>query len=117
MSERTIISVEGPASPAATVPFARGGGLFLDGDHAAPQPVQLTYDDGLSALVFQTGDVVQTWPYDAIRQVRDQAGGDQTVLRLMSDPTARLILRDAVDRQLIRSRAKTLAGYVSHVRR
>jgi hypothetical protein len=44
-------------------------------------------------------------------------GGDLTILRLKSYPTARLILTDAADRQLIPSRAEELDVYVSNVSR
>lgn len=44
-------------------------------------------------------------------------GGDLTILRLKSYPTARLILTDAADRQLIPSRAEKLDVFVSNVSR
>ena len=108
MSEKTIISVG--TTPQAEV---TGHGFFLNGDTAIPSAVTLTYDHDRQALAW--GD--QVWPYADIRQIRDQAGEDQIVLRLKSDPTARLILSDPDDHFLIRSRAKNLRRYVSHVKR
>lgn len=108
MTERTVISVSG--APQQTV---YGQGAYFDGDNAVPRAVTFSYDDDRKALVW--GDTV--WPYDEIRQIRDQAGDDQIVLRLAGDPTARLILTDRDDHFLITSRARKLRRYASHVRR
>lgn len=110
MSERTIISV-GASAPQ----IVQGCGLYLDGDKATPVPVTFVYDDAKQALVW--GDGAQVWPYGDIRKMRDQAGGDQIVLRLTSDPVARLILTQPEDRTLIASRARALGRYISHVNR
>jgi len=72
MIERTIISVgDGPQET------VYGQGAYLDGDVAVPQPVVFIYDDAQRALVWDD----QRWPYDDLRQIRDQAGDDQIVLR------------------------------------
>lgn len=110
MTERTIISV-GAAAPN----IVQGRGVFLDGDHATPREVVFTYDDARAALVWGAGQHV--WPYVEIRALRDQAATDQLAVRRVSDPTQRLILRDAQDDLLIRARAKQIDRYVSHVHR
>ena len=110
MSERTVINVG--AAPLVNV---QGRGQYLDGDKAAPRDVTFTYDDTRQALVWDGG--AQIWHYSEIRQIRDQAGGDQIVLRTKSDPVARLVLNDPDDRLLIGTRAKNLGRYVSHVKR
>lgn len=110
MSERTIINV------GATAPeIVQGRGMYLDGDHATPRHVVFTYDDARQALVWDDG--AQVWPYADIRKIRDQAGGDQAVLRRVSDPVARLVLTNAEDLHLIGTRAQRLGRYVSHVKR
>lgn len=108
MTERTIIAV-GAAAPE----HVQGQGVFLDGDRATPRDIVFTYDDAQRALVWG-GHV---WPYGDIRRIRDQAGADQMVLRLVGDPTQRLILTTPEDHMLIRSRARRIDKYVSHVKR
>jgi len=108
MIERTIISVgDGPQET------VYGQGAYLDGDVAVPQPVVFIYDDAQRALVWDD----QRWPYDDLRQIRDQAGDDQIVLRRSADPTARLILTNRDDQFLVTSRAKKLKRFASPVRR
>lgn len=108
MTDRTIISVGGP-----DIGPVQGQGAFLDGDRAAPRDVTFTYDDAQQALTWDD----QVWPYTDIRQIRDQAGDDQMVLRLASDPTARLVVANPDDHLLIGARAKKRHHYVSHVKR
>lgn len=116
MTDRTIITVDGPISPAEPPRRVMGRGLYLDGDIAQPRAAQIEYDDAAQALVIQHAAQRLTWPYGDIRALRDQAG-DQLVLRLAHDPTQRLIVDTADDRALIRARAKQMHRYASHVRR
>ncbi|EAR49463.1 hypothetical protein OG2516_08596, partial [Oceanicola granulosus HTCC2516] len=63
-----------------TPPRFRGHGIYLDGTSAAARATALSFDDATGELVLE--DVGARWPYDEIRRLRDQAGGDQAVLRL-----------------------------------
>lgn len=117
MTERTVITVDGPISPNAAPRVLEGMGQYLDGDHAVPQDVRFTYDDAAQSLVVHTKGRSENWRYADIRSLRDQAGDDTLILRLHDDPTARLILRDGTDRQLVRARAKFLHKRAQTVRR
>ena len=101
MTGRAIITV-GATAPARVW----GQALFLDGEHAAPQTVDFHYDDRHRALIWGNGSVA--WPYDDIRVLPDQAGDDLMVLHRASNPVRRLVLTDAEDRRLIRTRARSL---------
>lgn len=116
MSDRTIILVDGPTAPNSPTHQVIGQGHFLDGDRATAAPVAFTFEDTSQALVIAAPDGPVTWPYSEIRAMRDQAGPDQMVLRLLGDLTTRLILTDPDDQLLLRARAKRLGRYVSHVR-
>jgi Zn-dependent protease with chaperone function len=113
MTERTVIHVgENPD-------LHLGFGDYFDGDTAVRQSVEVTVDDDMRALILtpEGGDPLR-WPYDDIRLVRDQAGGDLMTLRLAApetdgmqwrgEPTQRLILRNSDDMMILRSRAKQL---------
>ncbi|EAR49802.1 hypothetical protein OG2516_08608 [Oceanicola granulosus HTCC2516] len=89
-----------------TPPRFRGHGIYLDGTSAAARATALSFDDATGELVLE--DVGARWPYDEIRRLRDQAGGDQAVLRLADDPVRRLVLSAADDIRLVRSRARRL---------
>jgi len=103
MTERTRITV----GPDPGLFLARG--LYLDGDRPMPIPVSLRVDDDAGALtVTEQGRAPVQWPFSEIRALRDQAGGDQMVLRLAGDPTPRLILPDAGDHVIIRSRCRRI---------
>jgi len=116
MSERTIINVDGPTSFTDQARVVEGQGIYLDGDRAIPQKVQFRYDDATQTLVIFTLDGLQTWPYTALRELRDQAGDDTLILRLQDDPTTRLIIQNTEDRRLIRARAKRLHKRAKTVR-
>ncbi|SLN28955.1 M48 family metallopeptidase [Pseudooctadecabacter jejudonensis] len=116
MTDRTIITVDGPASPAAPPRRVTGRALFFDGDTAQPVPVAIGYSDADQTLTFAHRGEGYRWPYADLRALRDQAG-DQMVLRLRGDPTMRLLIDTEDDRALIRARAKRLGRFVSHVRR
>ena len=86
-----------------------GHARYLDGDRPVPRPVALAFDDEARALVLQSGgEALSRWPYDDLRAVRDQAGGDQLVLRLRDDPTRRLVVTDPETIRVIEARADRL---------
>lgn len=70
---------------------------YFDGAHAVPSQVTLTVDEDTLCLVglTETGRDIR-WPLSDIREVPDQAGGDQLVLQLADDPVQRIILPDHV---------------------
>ena len=70
-------------------------GTYFDGTHSAPSVVTLTVDEDIRSLVglFESGAEIR-WPLAEIREVPDQAGGDQLVLQLSNDPVRRIILTD-----------------------
>jgi len=116
MSERTIITVDGPVSPAAPPRRVTGHALYLDGDKAVPHVSPIEYDDVTQTLLItHQGDTLR-WPYGDIRALRDLAG-DQMVLRLAHAPTARLIVDTPDERALIRARAKNMHRSTSRVNR
>ena len=117
MTDRTVITVGGPATAQGVRTAVEGEGVWLDGDVARPQPVRFTYEDADGALRIHLGEETVRWAYEDIRAVRDQAGGDILVVRSVSDATARLILSDRDDHMLLRARAKSITRYISHVRR
>ena len=99
MTERTRITV------GAEAPLFLARGVYFDGDRPMPVPVSLRVDDEAGALrVTEQGRPPFSWPFAEIRALRDQAGGDQMVLRLAGDPTPRIILPDPGDHVIIRSR-------------
>lgn len=117
MTDKTVIRVDGPTSPAAPPAMVEGSGLYLDGDHPHPVWVRFIYDDAAGALRILTPGQPLIWPYDDLRGLPDQASNDQMVVRLATDPVARLVISDADDQLLIRSRAKRLSKRTTHVRR
>lgn len=66
---------------------------YFDGDTPAPQVADLTVRDGGLVIAVPQGEAV-VWPLNDIRRVPDSAAGTNAVLRLTSDPLARLILKD-----------------------
>ena len=70
-------------------------GTYFDGTRSTPSSVTLTVDEDTRSLVglADTGAQIN-WPLTDIREVPDQAGGDQMVLQLSYDPVQRIILRD-----------------------
>ncbi len=115
MTYRPTIIVGGARPHSAPPPHLRGTGIFFDGDLARKQPVIIRYDDSRAVLTIDAEGGSIEWPYDEIRSLRDQAGDDLMVLRLASDPTARLVLARDEDHILIRARAKALHRSASHV--
>lgn len=70
-------------------------GTFFDGTEAVPQDITVAMDEDRQALVGLAASGAElTWPLTDIREVPDQAGGDQMVLHLSTDPVQRLILPD-----------------------
>lgn len=70
-------------------------GTFFDGTQAVAQPITVTMDEDRQQLVgLATSGTELRWPLTEIREVLDQAGGDQMVLQLSTDPVQRLILPD-----------------------
>ena len=67
--------------------------IYFDGTHASPKAISITVDEDARALVAHAGADFR-WPLSEIREVLDQAGGDQMVIHLASDPVQRVILPD-----------------------
>ena len=75
-------------------PFSATG-TYFDGIAAAATQVAVTVDEDAQALVGLTDSGVRiTWPLTDIREVPDQAGGDQMLLQLSNDPVQRILLND-----------------------
>lgn len=117
MIEKTVIHVDGPADPSKPTTTPDGAGLFFDGRMAQGRDVRLSFDDGAQELQIIHADQTINWPYGEIRALPDQAGEDALVLRLKSDPVARLIVRGAEGQALIRARAKSLHKRAKTARR
>ncbi|WP_234992105.1 M48 family metallopeptidase [Roseisalinus antarcticus] len=86
-------------------PVFRARAIWMDGQAGAAAPVEIGLDDAAQELVI--GDHAR-WPFAQIRQLRDQAGGDQVVLRRADDPVARLVVPSGDDARVIRSRARRI---------
>lgn len=68
---------------------------YFDGDRAEPFEVRLTVRSADDMLVMEAdGRKRVQWPLGQVRRVSDQAGRDQTVLRWIDDPLARLVVND-----------------------
>lgn len=79
----------------ATAPQARSRAVFLDGVSAVPAEVEIHLDDDRSALVVNRHGSVSTlasWPFDAIRALKDQADDEIVVLYQAPDGAARLLV-------------------------
>ncbi|MGY3438648.1 MULTISPECIES: M48 family metallopeptidase [unclassified Marinovum] len=73
----------------------RATGLFHDGDTAVGDLAQLKVDETTNQLIIaRVGFAPLFWPLDDLRLLPDLGGKDLIVLRLKSDPVARLILND-----------------------
>ncbi len=85
-------------------------GVWMDGQSAAEARLDVGIEDGaVPALHFiPPGRGHNAWPLAEIRQLRDQAGRDQIVLTLPSDPLARLILNDPEAIRLLEARCPKL---------
>ena len=70
-------------------------GTYFDGSTAAPAQVALTINEDTKVLVglADTGAELR-WALSDIREVPDQAGGDQMILQRADDPVQRLVLTD-----------------------
>jgi Zn-dependent protease with chaperone function len=88
-------------------------GTYLDGVSADAQPVRLRIEESIKALVIESSEGPVLWPLGDIRQIPDQAGKDQLVLSLNSDPVARLI----TDEQALVARCPNLHARRSTVNR
>ncbi|WP_292289365.1 M48 family metallopeptidase [Marivita sp.] len=70
-------------------------GTYFDGTRAAPVEIRLSIDEDAKALVgFTDVGLELRWPLGDIREVPDQAGGDQMILQRCDDPVQRLSLPD-----------------------
>lgn len=117
MTEKTTIFIGGPSDPNIAPPRPTGRAIYFDGDHAVPQEVTFSCNDADGTLVLDLRPEAERWPYDAIRELRDQAGDDQVVMRLAHEPTARLIPIGGDAIRLVQARAKLRETYTSHVKR
>lgn len=81
---------------AAPDPF-EAKGLYFDGDTAVGDLAQVTVDEAARTLVIgRVGFPPIAWPLDDLRLLPDLGGRDLVILRLKSDPVARLILNDGL---------------------
>lgn len=69
------------------------GAAYFDGDSPEPQEVSLHIAAGMLQIGLDDGDTLR-WPVEDVRQLPDLAGRTGTVLRLVSDPLARLYVTD-----------------------
>ena len=79
--------------------------IFFDGRSAAPIPVSVTVDEANAALVCHAGGDFR-WPLADIREVLDQAGQDQMIVHLATEPVQRLVLPDRTLAPRLRNRKK-----------
>ena len=65
--------------------------VYFDGDVPEPRDVvALLLSEDNATLEIDLGDAVVSWPLNDIRGLQDMAGGGASVLRLRTDPLARL---------------------------
>lgn len=70
-------------------------GIYFDGARADPQTIAVAIDEQAQALVGLTKtDTDLRWPLEDIRELRDQAGDDQMIIHLSTDPVQRIVLPD-----------------------
>ncbi|MEP5729106.1 MAG: M48 family metallopeptidase [Sulfitobacter sp.] len=81
------------------------GAAFFDGDSPEPQEVSLHVAAGMLQIGLDDGNTLR-WPVENIRQLPDQAGKSGFVLRLTTDPLARLFVTD-----------KSVLPHLPHLRR
>lgn len=101
MSDKVVIGV------GSRVADVSAPALFFDGEAAEPVFVTVRFDDAAGKLRLEGSDQA-AWPYPEIRAIRDQAGGDQMILRLRGNPVTRILLTDVEARRLIATRARDL---------
>ncbi len=77
----------GPAAPGWST-----HALFLSGQHPVPQPVTLQFDHLAEKLVIQGEGIDLRWHLRDIREIKDQAGSDQMVLRHCNEMLPRVIV-------------------------
>ncbi|MCK0150609.1 hypothetical protein MWU54_11275 [Marivita sp. S6314] len=84
--------------------------VYFDGTSAVPRHVSVTVDEDSRSLVAHAGADFR-WPLADIREVLDQAGGDQMVIQRVGDPVQRVILpnRDLAPRLPNRTRSPRIA--------
>lgn len=78
--------------PSGRKDFNPIGTFYFDGDSPTPRRVTLTVDRNAGVLEIGIRDQVIHWPLKDIREVEDVAGRVGTMLRLRTDPLARLQL-------------------------
>lgn len=88
-----------------SIGFDGFGSVFFDGDRPVTQEVSLHLANQNLQIGLDDGNVV-FWPIKDIRRLPDQAGKKGFVLRLATDPLARLYLTDTA-----------LLGHLPHARR
>tara|TARA_R110002110_G_scaffold333267_3_gene544090 strand:- start:363 stop:1457 length:1095 start_codon:yes stop_codon:yes gene_type:complete len=69
------------------------GAQFFDGDRPVGQEVSLHIASGMLQVGLDDGDL-HRWPVSEVRRVPDMAGKPGAVLRVISDPLARLYIED-----------------------
>lgn len=68
-------------------------GVYFDGDSPVPQDASLSVADGALHIALESGETPR-WPVADVRQQPDTAGKMGSILRLTSDPLARLYVKD-----------------------
>lgn len=82
---------------------------YFNGFRSNAATVTLTIDEDTQSLVGLADDGTEIhWPLSDIREVPDQAGGDQMVLQRYDDPVQRLVLADFELAPRLRNRRKKL---------
>lgn len=69
------------------------GAAFFDGDHPVGQEVSLHIAAGILQIGLDDGRILR-WPVADVRQLQDTAGKNGVMLRVTSDPVARLFVKD-----------------------
>ncbi|MEM8656158.1 MAG: M48 family metallopeptidase [Pseudomonadota bacterium] len=70
-------------------------GVYFDGDSPSPHPVFISASaEGDDLILTRTGGPDIVWPKVDIRAVQDQPRGADRMLRLLTDPVARLYIPD-----------------------
>ena len=90
-----------------SAPGPEHGADYLDGRAAAARRVGLEIRGGALRLVGAPWEAPRAWPLGDLRRLPDQAGGG-LVLRLASDPLARLVVTDPRSRRLVLDHARDL---------
>ncbi|MDF1728462.1 MAG: M48 family metallopeptidase, partial [Sulfitobacter sp.] len=70
------------------------GAQFFDGDRPVGQEISLHIAAGILQIGLDDGQILR-WPVEDVRRLPDMAGRKGTLLRLTTDPVARLYIEDS----------------------